>query len=161
MFSKEDFYFVAGYQKFKLTKAGTKEVLLMEEKENQKQHNNDITQIEPEVKVKTELKPDDWLCIACNKKITSDRDRFEYNNQSEFQFINPGGYYFNILTFSDADGCKEMGEPTMEFTWFDGHSWSYAVCRRCSNHLGWKYTGQYSFYGLIKERLVKGAALFN
>jgi len=133
----------------------------MEEKENQNQQNDVVTELEPEVKVKTELKPDDWLCIVCNKKITSDKDRFEFNNQSEFQFINPDGYYFNILTFCDADGCKEMGKPTMEFTWFEGHSWSFAVCRRCSNHLGWKYNGEFSFYGLIKERLVKGAALFN
>ena len=37
---KEDFYFVARSQQFKLTKAGTKEVLLMEEKENQKAHHS-------------------------------------------------------------------------------------------------------------------------
>ena len=133
----------------------------MEEKENPNEQNDVVTELEPEVRIKTELKPDDWLCIVCNKKITTDKDRFEFNDQSEFQFINPSGYYFNILTFCNADGCKEMGEPTMEFTWFDGHFWSYAVCRRCSNHLGWKFNGKYSFYGLIKERLVKGAALFN
>jgi hypothetical protein len=107
----------------------------VEEKENQNQQNDVVTELEPKVKVKTELKPDDWLCIVCNKKITSDKDRFEFNDQSEFQFINPDGYYFNILTFCAA--------------------------RRCSNHLGWKYNGEFSFYGLIKSRLVKGAALFN
>lgn len=138
-----------------------KERILMEEKENQKQQNDIVTELEPEVRVKTELKPDDWLCIVCNKKITSDKDRFDYNNQSEFQFINPGGYYFDILTFCAADGCRELGEPTVEFSWFDGHSWLYAVCRRCSNHLGWKYYGEYSFYGLIKSRMIKGEALFN
>jgi hypothetical protein len=133
----------------------------MEEKENQNQQNDVTTELKPEVRVKTELKPDDWLCIVCNKKITSDKDKFEYNNQSEFQFINPSGYYFDILTFCAADGCKELGEPTKEDTWFDGHSWSFAVCRRCSNHLGWKYKGKYSFYGLIKSRMIKGEALFN
>jgi hypothetical protein len=124
-------------------------------------HNNISTKLKQKTIVKTELKADDWLCIVCNKKITSDKNKFEYNEQSEFQFINPGGYYYNILTFSSADGCKEMGEPTIEFTWFEEHNWSYAICSRCSNHLGWKYTGKYSFYGLIKSRLVKGAALFN
>jgi hypothetical protein len=133
----------------------------MEEKENMNQQTDVTTELEQEVKVKTELQPDDWLCIACNKKITSDKERFEYDNQSEFQFINPGGFYFDILTFCSADGCREMGKPTLEFTWFEGHSWSFAVCSRCSNHLGWKYFGKYSFYGLIKSRLIKGAALFN
>ena len=133
----------------------------MEEKENMNQQNDITTELEQEVKVKTELQPDDWLCIACNKKITSDKERFEYDNQSEFQFINPGGFYFDIITFCSADGCREMGEPTLEFTWFEEHPWSFAVCSRCSNHLGWKYDGKYSFYGLIKSRLIKGAALFN
>ena len=133
----------------------------MEEKVNQDKQNDVAADLETKDKVKTELKADDWLCIVCNKKITSDKEKFEFNNQSEFQSINPGGYYYNILTFADADGCIEFGEPTMEFTWFEGHAWSYAVCSRCNNHLGWKYTGKYSFYGLIKSRLVKGATLFN
>jgi hypothetical protein len=133
----------------------------MEEKENQNQQNDVVTQFKPEVRVKSELKPDDWLCIICNKKITSDKDRFEFNNQSEFQFINPNGYSFDIITFFVAEGCRELGEPTMEFTWFPGHSWSFSFCSRCSSHLGWKYHGEYSFYGLIKSRLIKGAALFN
>jgi hypothetical protein len=133
----------------------------MEEKGNQTKRNDVGTQLEPEVKVKSELQPDDWLCIVCNKKITSDKDRFEYDNQSEFQFVNPGGFYFDIITFGTADGCRDLGEPTKEFTWFPKHSWSFAVCSRCSNHLGWKYQGEFSFYGLIKSRLIKGAALFN
>ncbi|MBT8377937.1 MAG: hypothetical protein KJN64_01765 [Ignavibacteria bacterium] len=133
----------------------------MEEKEHTIKQNNLDAELKQKVRVKTELQPDDWLCIACNKKITTDKERFEYNNQTEFQFINPGGFYFDLITFESADGCREIGEPTLEFTWFKGHSWSFAVCSRCSNHLGWKYVGKYSFYGLIKSRLIKGAALFN
>jgi hypothetical protein len=133
----------------------------VEEYENHNLQYDIDSQIEHEVKFKTELKPNDWLCVVCNKRITSDKERFEYDSQSEFQYTNPSGFYFDILTFYSADGCKEMGEPTLEFTWFEGHSWSFAVCSRCSNHLGWKYEGKYSFYGLIKSRLVKGAALFN
>ena len=133
----------------------------MEEKINFNQHGEMSTEVEKEVKVKKELKPDDWLCIACNKKITSDKERFEYNNQSEFQFVNPSGFYFDIITFESADSCFEVGEPTLNNTWFEGHKWSFAICSRCSNHLGWKYVGKYSFYGLIKSRLIKGLALFN
>ena len=133
----------------------------MEEKINLNQQGGVSTKIEKEFKVKTELKPDDWLCIACNKKITSDKERFEYHNQSEFQFVNPGGFCFDIITFESAAGCFEVGEPTLENTWFKEHEWSFAICSRCSNHLGWKYVGKYSFYGLIRSRLIKGAALFN
>ena len=132
----------------------------MAEKENLNRQDN-VTQLEPEVKVKTELQPEDWLCLKCSKKITTDKDRFLYNDQSEFQFTNPEGYVFDIITFSAADGCREQGEPTMEFTWFRRHSWSFALCSRCGLHLGWKYSGEFSFYGLIRARLIKGAALFN
>lgn len=114
-----------------------------------------------EVKVQTELHADDWLCLKCNKKITEDKERFLYDSQSEFRFINPEGYVFDIITFRTADGCREEGKPTLEFTWFEKHSWCFAVCSRCGLHLGWKYSGQFSFYGLIKSRLIKGAALFN
>jgi hypothetical protein len=132
----------------------------MAEKENLNQQDTS-TQLEPEVKVETELQPDDWLCLKCSKKITTDKDRFLYNDQSEFQFTNPDGYIFDIITFNSADGCIEQGKPTMEFTWFKGHSWLFALCSRCGLHLGWKYKGEFSFYGLIRARLIKGAALFN
>ena len=130
-------------------------------KESKTKPDNNITELDPKVHSKTQLQADDWLCIACNKKITSDKERFQFNDKSEFQFINPGGFYFDIITFESADGCFEVGEPTLDFTWFEGHEWSFAICSRCSNHLGWKYRGKYSFYGLIKSRLIKGVALFN
>lgn len=114
-----------------------------------------------DIKVKPELKPDDWLCLMCNNKITEDKERFFYENKSEFQFTNPDGYNFDLITFKVADGCREQGIPTTDFTWFKEHSWCFALCSRCGVHLGWKYSGKYSFYGLIKARLIKGAARFN
>lgn len=116
---------------------------------------------EPEASTETQLQPDDWLCLNCSKKITSDKERFFYEEQSEFQFKNPDGFVFDIITFNSAEGSVETGQPTLEFTWFPEHSWSYAICSRCGLHLGWKYSGKYSFYGLIKARLVRGEVLFN
>lgn len=133
----------------------------MAEKKEINLHKDIVSEIVPKVRVKTELKADDWLCLVCSKKITSDKDRFLFNDQSEFQFTNPSGFIFDIITFYSAAGCLDAGVPTSEFTWFPGHSWSYAMCSRCGSHLGWKYTGEFSFYGLIKSRLIKGAALFN
>jgi len=133
----------------------------MTEEENQNQIKRTIAEPEPEVKVQSELQPDDWLCLRCSKKITEDRERFLYENRSEFQFTNPEGYIFDIITFRTADGCHEEGEATLAFTWFQDHSWSFAFCSRCGLHLGWKYSGRFSFYGLIKSRLIKGLALYN
>ena len=133
----------------------------MSAEENQNRIRVTKTEPETEVKVQTELRPDDWLCVACSKKITEDKERFTYEGETEFHFTNPEGYVFDIITFRTADGCREEGLSTLEFTWFKDHSWSFAVCGRCGLHLGWKYSGANSFYGLIKSRLVKGLALFN
>ena len=137
----------------------------MSTKENQNQNNVIVTEPESEVKVQTELQPDDWLCVSCSKKITKEKERFSYDGQTEFQFANPDGYVFNIITFRTAEGCREEGKPILEFTWFKNYSWSFAFCSRCGLHLGWKYSGSSpqadSFYGLIKSRIVKGLALFN
>ena len=135
--------------------------LKMSAKENPDQISVAKTEPEAEVKVQTELKPDDWLCLACSKKITEDKERFPYDGETEFHFTNPDGYVFDIITFRTAEGCRAVDEPTLEFTWFKDHAWSYALCSRCGLHLGWKYVGKFSFYGLIRSRLVKGSVLFN
>ncbi len=133
----------------------------MSTKENHIYNNSALTKPESEVKIETELKPDDWLCLACSKKITEDKERFSYDGETEFHFTNPNGFAFDIITFQNAEGCNEIGESTLNFTWFKNHAWSFAVCSRCGLHLGWKYSGKFSFYGLIKSRIVKGVALFN
>ena len=133
----------------------------MPAEENQNQISITKTEPESEVKVQTELKADDWLCVACSKKITEDKERFPYDGETEFQFLNPEGYVFDIITFGNAEGCRVEGNPTLAFTWFKDHAWAYALCSRCGLHLGWKYTGKFSFYGLIKTRIVKGSVLFN
>lgn len=128
----------------------------------QENQNDTIIEPESEVKIETELQADDWLCISCSKKITNEKERFFYEGQTEFEFTNPEGYLFHIITFRTAEGCREEGKPTQQFTWFKNYSWSFALCSRCGLHLGWKYRNKTdSFYGLIKSRLVKGLALFN
>ncbi|RMH68910.1 MAG: hypothetical protein D6675_14475 [Gemmatimonadetes bacterium] len=113
------------------------------------------------MKPQTEIRPDDWLCAQCRAFITSERDRFLYNGFSEFEFTNPGGYTFGIITFSRAPGCVVEGTPTLEYTWFAGHTWTICLCRGCALHLGWRYDGQYQFFGLIRRRLIRASTIFN
>ena len=113
---------------------------------------------EPEPK---ELLADDWLCAACLKKITSEKFRFFYDHLSEFTFTNPGGYSFDIITFYKAEGCFAIGEPTFDHSWFKDHAWSICLCKGCGTHLGWRYSGEFSFFGLIRRKLLRGFCLFN
>ena len=100
----------------------------------------------------------DWLCAWCHHRVASEKDRFQYDGRSEFAFVNPDGIGFNIITFGRAPGCRQVGQPTLDHTWFPQHAWSYAVCGGCGLHLGWHYTGPHHFVGLIRDRLVR--ALF-
>ncbi len=121
--------------------------------------------IEPELQSRptasTGGSEDDWLCIWCQNPVANERDRFCFDGKNEFAFANPEGVHFIILTFSQARGCRETGHPTLEHTWFPGHPWSYCLCGRCGQHLGWFYAGPQSFAGLIKPRLVRALYLRN
>lgn len=115
-------------------------------------------------RVKPSVEPDtagDWLCAWCLNPVANERDRFRINGGDEFSFRNPEGTQFEILTFSHAPGCRETGLPTLEHTWFAGHAWSYCLCRRCQQHLGWQYAGEHTFVGLIRARLVRALHLNN
>jgi len=104
---------------------------------------------------------DRWLCAWCLNPVAQEADRFRYNNQSEFSFVNPQRIRFHILTFSRALGCQQAGTPTLDHTWFPGHAWSYCLCDRCRTHLGWHYAGPSTFVGLIRDRIVRASLVMN
>ncbi len=103
----------------------------------------------------------DWLCAWCLNRVANDRDRFAYDGKDEFIFSNPEGIRFEIITFERTLGCRSAGVPTLEYTWFAGHAWSYCLCDRCGQHLGWYYSGTQEFAGLIKARIVKAVCVRN
>ena len=99
----------------------------------------------------------DWLCAWCLNPVASEKDRFSYGGQNEFSFKNPEGARFNVVTFLQTLGCREIGVPTLEHTWFPDHAWSYCVCDRCRMHLGWFYAGPSAFVGLIRDRIIQAS----
>ena len=96
------------------------------------------------------------ICRLCKYTITSHDNSTIINGKHTHTYKNPDGYIYTLGCFTQAKGCKNVGEPTDEFTWFPGFCWLYAICSNCSSHLGWYYqSGDYSFYGLILNRLVE------
>jgi len=96
------------------------------------------------------------LCAACRSHICSDAERIAVAGQHEHEFPNPAGIIYRIGCFSDAAGCTEVGEPTLEWSWFAGFTWRIALCGHCGTHMGWGFGGETTFYGLIVDRLVSG-----
>jgi hypothetical protein len=93
-------------------------------------------------------------CTACGQPVTSDRHRTSINGDFQHAVVNPAGILFEIGCFAEAEGCREVGPESDEFSWFDGYVWQVAVCTGCRTHLGWRFwSSDNVFYGLILNRL--------
>ena len=94
------------------------------------------------------------LCLLCNNLITNQNNQIIINQSHKHVFANPHGIVFEIGCFKEAFGCTTLHESSNEFSWFSGFRWQIAVCRSCSNHLGWYFTKSSNFFfGLILEKL--------
>ena len=94
------------------------------------------------------------LCRFCLHPITDDNQKTTQQGQFLHCRTNPSGFTFEFGCYATAPGCSTRGEATIEHTWFPGYSWKLALCRNCGEHLGWLFTGDALFYGLIQDRLV-------
>lgn len=93
-------------------------------------------------------------CRNCRHKIVDSQSAIAVNGKSQHRFKNPFGNEYLFRCFSRAQGCTVTGEPTFEHTWFTGCQWQFAICKSCHVHLGWYYSGDSGFYGLIVDNLV-------
>ncbi len=96
------------------------------------------------------------LCGACGNPITLVAARSELNGRHLHRRVNPGGIAFEVGIFTRAPGCRESGSPLAKDSWFAGYAWEIAVCGRCGEHLGWRFSSgdNRSVYGLIAAKLV-------
>ena len=96
------------------------------------------------------------LCAACRYRVTADGHRIAVSGGHDHRCVNPHGIQFHIGCFRQAPGCVTLGEPTTEFTWFPGFAWSQALCKGCSQHLGWRFESAEAsvFFGLVLDRLI-------
>jgi len=95
-----------------------------------------------------------YWCAACTTRVAGEDAAIEVGGAHRHRFVNPAGLEYEIACFRQAS-CLADGEPTLEFTWFPGFAWSYALCANCRAHLGWLYESDATrFFGLILARLV-------
>lgn len=95
-------------------------------------------------------------CRFCLQVITFPGERHAQSGAHTHTFANPHGFVYEIGCFREAPGCRTEGPLLTEFSWFAGYAWRIAVCRRCMNHLGWRFqNGPTPFYGLILKHLVE------
>lgn len=99
------------------------------------------------------------VCAACLATVTSTRHRMAVSGSHEHRFVNPAGLLFHIGCFAEAIGCIVVGPDSLEYPWFPGFAWRYAMCASCGRHLGWHFRseGNPGFFGLILDRLAEPA----
>lgn len=95
-------------------------------------------------------------CRQCQHIITRPSHKLDVAGQHIYCFRSPADVDFVIGCFSQAKGCRTLGQATREHSWFHGYSWCIALCGQCGEHLGWHYangSGDH-FYGLIINKLL-------
>jgi len=98
-------------------------------------------------------------CATCLATVTSTAHRLAVSGSHEHRFVNPAGLLFHIGCFAEAIGCTIVGPDSLEYPWFPGFAWRYAMCASCGQHLGWHFRsdGKLGFFGLILDRLIEPA----
>lgn len=95
-------------------------------------------------------------CLHCDEIITTPDKVISMSKEGiQSNYVNPGGHVFETLTVSDASNFQLYGHPSKMFSWFPGYAWTIIQCKKCSNHLGWRFTSNTlnpkCFYGLAKS----------
>lgn len=96
------------------------------------------------------------VCAECGQRITSVAARIEVAGSPSHTKVNPSGLVFQIGCFAHAVGCRTLGGPSSEWSWFAGYVWTMEVCANCLTHLGWLFqSGGHAFHGFVLDRLVE------
>ncbi|HSR61851.1 MAG TPA: cereblon family protein [Gammaproteobacteria bacterium] len=92
-------------------------------------------------------------CRSCHAPVTDESERVTVAGKHVYVRANPAGIEYEFGCFRAAEGCTAFGNATAEYTWFPGYRWQVSVCRQCGIHLGWLFSGQDRFFGLILSQL--------
>ncbi len=98
------------------------------------------------------------VCARCGAPITDEREGIVVSGRHAHHFVNPSGVAFHVRCFRDAPGCGCVGEASSFFSWFSGYAWRLAICASCHAHLGWRFEGDSTFFGLVADRLAERGA---
>ncbi|RNA36227.1 cereblon isoform X1 [Brachionus plicatilis] len=89
--------------------------------------------------------------ILCNEQFCSKANVFSMTKHGFMgAYLNPGGVVHETLTVS---------KPSTQHSWFPGYAWQIITCKRCNNHIGWKFTNALPdlkperFFGLTRKAI--------
>jgi hypothetical protein len=108
----------------------------------------------------TQTRPDDptvYRCRGCGAFLARPRDLLPVHGQTLHDRVNPAGFPCRFITVGRCQNTREVSTPQADFTWFDGHAWVVMACAPCQAHLGWRWQGPTTFWGLLVNQIVQSA----
>jgi len=99
-------------------------------------------------------------CDKCSTIVADKNDLFSLSKRGPMDaYVNPQGHVHETVTFYKAQNISLHGRSSTEYSWFPGYAWTVAICKRCRNHLGWKFKASKKdlvprkFWGLTRASL--------
>ncbi|OXA50221.1 protein cereblon isoform X2 [Folsomia candida] len=99
-------------------------------------------------------------CRKCQTSIAESTEIFSMSVEGpQGTYVNPQGFVHETLTVHKTKREVVLrGRSSTEASWFPGYSWTIAECRRCLNHLGWKFKAvgrlkPQQFWGLSRRSI--------
>lgn len=93
------------------------------------------------------------VCAACRVVITHEAAAISRDGKHQHVCANPAGKLFVVRCFASAQNLSALGFPTSTSSWFAGYGWRIVTCAGCQSHMGWYFTGEAPFFGLIAGNL--------
>jgi hypothetical protein len=97
------------------------------------------------------------LCRRCSAQLSEPRLAIAIDGRHAHELVNPAGIAFDVRCFSDAPGARPYGDASTFFSWFREHAWRIVVCGNCGVHVGWRFEGASTFFGLIADRIAESS----
>ncbi len=90
-------------------------------------------------KDKNDKEPKEYYCVICGALISESGALIQINGSHNHSFVNPAGVRCNFTTFVHCENVLVHEDLYIEHSWFPGYGWRFLLCRRCYQHLGWKW----------------------
>jgi len=80
------------------------------------------------------------VCRRCGGQVADQSDIFSMSKEGpQGAYVNPHGAVHETLTVYKSKNLRLLGQPSTEYSWFPGYSWTITECSGCGDHTGWKF----------------------
>ena len=104
-----------------------------------------VGRLREELRMLRRSKVEDMIiaCGSCRSPLSSLSELVVMSEEgASGVYVNPHGVVHDMFTVGRVipSAVALEGSPETAHSWFPGYAWTVAYCRRCFNHLGWRFS---------------------